>query len=281
MVFVQLPRAELIADDDRRHEGDRLQVPREQPEHRHIVHLGDDGGAEAVAFTQHIEPLAHLRVTARQEQRPPREIVGPAEGTPAPRVSDEGDRLPRETDTAPGVVAILVDAAIGEDQIELMGAQAGEEFLERRGLQDERDPLAVKQRGEEAALEVPRHVRHRTDADHLTCRGAPRLEGGDELVPRPDDGLGVLEGDPSRLGEDELASLAVEERLPDAGLQLPDLRGERGLREPEMLGGARELALARDGPEVQQMMVVEWGRPVRHRSVLVMDLENIMYFTEA
>jgi hypothetical protein len=29
------------------------------------------------------------------------------------------------------------------------------------------------------------------------------------------------------------------------------------------------------------MMVVEWGRPVRHRSVLVMDLENIMYFTEA
>jgi hypothetical protein len=193
---------------------------------------------------------------------------------------DEGDLLPCEADTAPGVLAIFMDAAIGEDEVELMGAQTREEFLERRRLQDERDPLAVEERGEKPALEVPRHVRYRTDAEHLARRGATRLEGGDELVPRPDDRLGVLEGDPSRLGEDELAPLTVKERLPKAGLELPDLRRERGLGEAKVLRSARQLPFAGHGPEVQEMMVIERGWPVRHRSVLVMDLMNIMYFAE-
>ena len=57
--------------------------------------------------------------------------------------------------------------------------------------------------------------------------------------------------------QDVIPSLPAEERLPHRRLQLPDLPGDGGLGDIQHCRGPRQAALAGDGPEVSQMVVVE------------------------
>ena len=55
----------------------------------------------------------------------------------------------------------------------------------------------------------------------------------------------------------EAASLLHKQLLAERLLELPDLSADGRLGEPQLRGGARDAALFGDGPEVQQVMVVE------------------------
>jgi hypothetical protein len=90
--------------------------------------------------------------------------------------------------------------------------------------------------------------------------------GGHPHAPAGDAGVPVKVGPGARdLREDRLrarqellarrrelrpARRAPQQRDPELRLEPPDLLGERGLRDPQLLGRARELPVARDGDEV-------------------------------
>lgn len=75
------------------------------------------------------------------------------------------------------------------------------------------------------------------------------------VLDEPEDRLGVLEQDLSRLGQgDRPASLgALDEAMADPLLEDRDLLADRRLREPEPRGGAPERPFAGDRPQGVQM----------------------------
>ena len=68
---------------------------------------------------------------------------------------------------------------------------------------------------------------------------------------------GVTVNDAADVGEHERAALALKETLAERLFQHLDLRADRRLRQPQLLGGPRDAALPHDRPEVEQVMVVQ------------------------
>jgi hypothetical protein len=115
----------------------------------------------------------------------------------------------------------------------------------------------AKQGRHEAALKVARQGGHGADAQDLPVVAPPFLQRGHQLATCGRDGVGVGQRNASRLGEHQTAPLSLEQGLPQLGLELTDLRGQRALGHPQMLRRPREVSLVRDGAEVLQVVVVE------------------------
>jgi len=73
------------------------------------------------------------------------------------------------------------------------------------------------------------------------------------------DGFRIAQGDPARLGDHQPAALAVEQGLSQLLFELANLGGQGRLRHIELLRGTRQVAGARDHPEVVEMVVVQMG----------------------
>ena len=59
------------------------------------------------------------------------------------------------------------------------------------------------------------------------------------------------------VGEHERAAGALKQLLAELMLQGPNLAADGGLRQAQFFTGARDRALARDGPEVEQVVVIQ------------------------
>jgi hypothetical protein len=97
------------------------------------------------------------------------------------------------------------------------------------------------------------------DADaelRRTPRG-PALEGVHELAAEPEDLVGVAEDEAARLRQLEAPADALEELLPQLGLEGPYLAADRRLGQTELLGGRRHRPLLGHHPEVEEVMVVQ------------------------
>src|SRR5690606_24051517 len=79
----------------------------------------------------------------------------------------------------------------------------------------------------------------------------------EQLLTQAEDLVRVALHQDAQLGELEPAPLAPEERGAKALLQLPDLRADRGLRQPQPARRRRDPALAHDVVEVKQVVIVQ------------------------
>lgn len=68
------------------------------------------------------------------------------------------------------------------------------------------------------------------------------------------------------VGERDAAGSALEQRGPELGLQPPDLRRNRGLRDAQLLGRAAEAAVAHDRLEVGELPQLHQLIMVRYNS---------------
>ena len=85
------------------------------------------------------------------------------------------------------------------------------------------------------------------------CRAPPAWRSvPEQLLAGREDRVGVVERDAPRLGQVELAAAPLEQGMAEALLQLADLHRERGLRQVQPLGRARQVAVVRDRPEVAE-----------------------------
>ena len=100
------------------------------------------------------------------------------------------------------------------------------------------------------------HVR---DAHHESDRAsdAASLDRTEKLASEPENLVRVPEGDAADVGEHEPAPFATKELLAKDLFEPVDLRANRGVGEPQLLGRTGDAALFRDDPEVEQVVVVE------------------------
>ncbi len=83
-----------------------------------------------------------------------------------------------------------------------------------------------------------------------------------EVLRGAEDGLGMVEGDAARLGEDEPAAAALEQVVAERRLERLQLGRQGGLREVQPPCGAGQGALRRNGVEEAEVVKVQR----RHRS---------------
>ena len=124
-------------------------------------------------------------------------------------------------------------------------------------MQYQLDLRPAHQRLQQSVLEIARQRGDGADPQRLSAGGAASLQKPDQLVAGAEDRVSVVERDATRLGQHEALAAALEQFLPHALLELPQLYRQRRLRDMQSLGGARQIALVCDGPEVAQVVVVQ------------------------
>ena len=153
--------------------------------------------------------------------------------------------------------------AIGEHDVDLMGLELGEKLPHISGANDQFDVRPADERAQEFELEVARQGGQRPDSQRVTARERAPAQSAHQFVAGLEHRVGVVERDPSGLGESETPPRALEQRMADLRLELLQLDGQRGLRKVQPLGGASEAALMGDRPEIAQVIVVQ----ARHANV--------------
>lgn len=79
----------------------------------------------------------------------------------------------------------------------------------------------------------------------------------DQFVARRVHGLGMFKGDPAGIGQMQLAPTPVKERLAQPCFQLCKLFAQGGLRDLQLRRCLRHAAMARDHPEMPQVVVIQ------------------------
>jgi hypothetical protein len=97
------------------------------------------------------------------------------------------------------------------------------------------------------------------DADGEAQRAAGDLAAHrlDEAIAEREDLVGDVSDGLADLGEHEASALAAEQRLAELVRELRELLGDRGLRDAQLRRRARHAALARDDPEVAEVVKVQ------------------------
>jgi hypothetical protein len=116
------------------------------------------------------------------------------------------------------------------------------------------------ERGRQQAIrqQLGKGVRHADGQPHGLAGGAAAQRFG-QLAPQPEDLVRVLLRGAAGLRERQPAAGTDEQGLAQLLLQLLQLRADGRLGDVQHLGGARDAPLARHGPEVLQVTVVERG----------------------
>ena len=85
----------------------------------------------------------------------------------------------------------------------------------------------------------------------------PIAQGGQQFGAGAKNPLGMVKRDPPGFGQDQLSPAPFEQRMTQTILQMADLRRQRGLRQVQPLGRARQMTFARNLAEIAQMMVIQ------------------------
>ena len=98
-------------------------------------------------------------------------------------------------------------------------------------------------------------------ATPTVSRGAlprgPALERLEQLAAGGEDLRRVPIDDTTDVGQHQRAALTLKQPLAERLLEQLELRADRRLRHAQLLGRARNPPLAHDGPEIEQVVVVE------------------------
>ena len=199
-------------------------------------------------------------------------------GEPVSGWGDEDELLVDErlSDVLRGQVG--VDGS--EDEVDVAGVECGEQLSDEAGAQRERDAWVAGGEAGEGGGQVERAE------DRRGAEGDSAAQGRGELG---EVGAGAVEfaEHPPGPGQEQLAGLG--ERDPPCGageqgdaelaLEVPDLRGDRRLRDAQPLGGAGEAAAARDRVEVPQLpqlhLLIVQRDECQHKPVLDLSVPTI------
>ena len=201
-----------------------------------------------------------LLSSVRKQERFGRQDVGePATLLHPSGVTDQAHRLFRDLVSDPARRRVAQREDVGENDVDLVCIDGPQQVDQRARSEHELDVGALEEGLEELDLEVPGE---RGEGAH--AQGPPRpdvriAERAEQLVAEPEDRVGVVERDVPRFGQDERPPAPLEQLVSELLLQLLDLDGHGGLGHEESLGGARQVALVGDRPEVAQVVEVEVG----------------------
>lgn len=162
--------------------------------------------------------------------------------------------------------AVARHGVVGQHDVELVRAQLRKQLAQRAAVQHDLQVAPRQQRPQPVQLEV---ARQRRDGAHAQRRQPqrrapwPALQRADQLGTGGEDRIGMVQRDAPRLGQLERAAAALEQRVAQALLELAQLDRQRRRRQVQPLGGARQVPLVRDGPEVPQVVVVQVGHAYR------------------
>jgi hypothetical protein len=256
--------AQLILHHHAGQQGDRARVTRQQAQHGHVVHLRQQAVADAAGLAHQVEAGADLVVGARQQERNLGQFLRKPEYLPlGPRAAHQADRLTGDPPAAPGLGRRAMHPAIGQHQVQRMHPQPGQQVGQAPRTQDHFHIVPPQDRCQEILLEVARQGRHRADAQHL-ARIAPAIaQQRHQFGAAGKDGVGIGQGQATGFGQYQGAAPALEQRLPELLLELPDLCRQGRLRDMQMLRRTGQMALLGHGPEVMQMVVVQ----AQHRNI--------------
>ena len=150
------------------------------------------------------------------------------------------------------------DGGVGHEQIDRVPGEGVEELLGARLPAHDLDRLGEPQGGLDQPLghELRHDVRHPHHEAHGAA-GGPAADRLHHLPARREDLVRVAVDEPAHLREREPPPGLAQQLLREDGLQPVDLRADRGGREPQLLGRRPEAARPDDGPEVEQVVVVE------------------------
>ena len=236
-----------------------------------VVELTTDGGAEFLGSEKLIEGFAVAGVFHGQEHGGCVEGAGEV----SPILSCEvrggekgGSALPEEM-----VVSADLDGGgdggVGEDHVDLVDGEVGEEVVHVVFAADDLDGFGEGEDGREepADDEFGEDVVD-SDGELPWPLGGSGVDEVDEFLAEGEDFIGVLVDGASHFGEVEVSSAAFEEFVSDGPFESSDLGGDGRLGEEEFFGRPDDGAFACDGPEVQQVVVVEPFHGGRYLSFL-------------
>ena len=147
---------------------------------------------------------------------------------------------------------------VGDDDVERIARQLAHELLRVVLAAHHADGVGLLQRRPDQPVDDQlRHGVGHADGERHGALAGPSLERVDQVAADAEDVVGVLIHDAPDIGQRLHAPLPGEERLADGGLERPHLRADRGLRQVQLFGGLRHAALADDGPEIEEVVIVQ------------------------
>src|SRR5262249_14092541 len=147
---------------------------------------------------------------------------------------------------------------IGDDDVELVQRQPREEPRLVVLVADKPHGRGGVQRGLGArrAHDLGAHVGHADVQPHRSA-GGPAAYGVEQLLPKTEDLVGVAVDGAADVGEPEAPSGAYEELLAQPLFERADLPAERRVAETEDAPRRCQTALARDQPEIEEVVIVQ------------------------
>jgi hypothetical protein len=233
----------------------------ESLEKRAIFDFRDDLGPDLVFFEPLVERSPDFYVRGRQEKRRIverlRKIAPVVRRCRAVGGEDRDGRLADH---------VIVDARavrrggrrVRQHQIDAMQRQLRQQPVALVLVAVRPDRLAQTESGLQKLIdhELGQRV-HDADVQTQAIGGLTTMERGGKLLAEAKNLVGVSEDLPSRLGQGQPAAVLVEELRADRLLERGKLAADRGLREAELLRGARDAALFGDDPKVMKMLIVQ------------------------
>lgn len=222
-----------------------------------VFELGEHERGDLVGVEPAVETLAEGRAPHGQEEG--RLVEGSREaaaelagerGSGEDRHGRLDERLAHGADV--GVVGVW---AVGDDHVELVEREFGEEFVDAPLAADEAKGGVLAEEGfEDRADHGLGDEVGRADVKGA-CGGA--AEGVGDLGGDAEHLVGVPQDDHSRFGEVDRAAATDEEFGLERSFECANLGADGGLREAEFLRGGGEAAVLGGEPEVEKMVVVD------------------------
>ena len=171
----------------------------------------------------------------------------------------QAHRLLGQQVAVPWPPGIAFRRLVGEHHVHLVRVQRHQQIALRARADDDFHLRHVQRGPQELEQEVPRQRGHRADAQDLPAAVRAVLHHVHQLLAGACDLLGVVERQPSGLGELQAAAPALEQRVAEAFLKLLELEAQRRRREVQLFRRARQVQLAGDEAEIAEVVVVQEG----------------------
>ena len=227
---------------------------------RRVLELAGHHRTKPLGFKPLFERAPQRRVDRRQQHR--RAVQRPRKSPPqAPR-----QRLAGE-ERRPGFTQQVVEdlhadvrgrGRVADHDVERVRGQLGDELFGVAFAARDLNRLGgLGRRTQETVHDQLRdRIRHAHGEPRRPARRPP-LERLEQFAAGREDLRGVPVDDAADVGQHERAALALKQTFSERLFQDLDLGADGRLRQPQLLGRLRDAALAHDGPEVQQVVVVE------------------------
>lgn len=147
---------------------------------------------------------------------------------------------------------------VGQDKVEAMGGELGEEVFELAFAADHANGLGRgKSRGENVVGNVLGEGIDDADVEAEAAGAGALFDGAEHFLAEGEDFLGVAEDDLAGFGEAIFAAFLAEEPFAEGRFEFADLLGDGGLGDAEAGGGGGEAPFAGSGPEIAKMVVID------------------------